>query len=233
MPASASVLALVPPVARAQPAPPQAAADDPTLLPGRENHAILSAPGMAGLEQLAVGSINGRKTQGGTTAVLLLGSDTSSNHTLPWDIVEGRVADLAAPSAVAVDNTYFEELGTKGIGSFTTLPYVFTTLANTRALREAAPDRTPSASVRVLPGRDIAEVHTVLAARLPHAEVVILGMILSLIVLGLSRDTTVLIVMTPGLAAMLLVLTVGMCACAAVCAIFKVTRIDPAVVFSR
>ena len=61
----------------------------------------------------------------------------------------------------------------------------------------------------------------------------ILGMILSLIVIWLSHETTLLIVMTPNLAMMLFALTVGMCIFAAICAIFKVTRIDPAVVFSR
>jgi putative ABC transport system permease protein len=65
---------------------------------------------------------------------------------VPWDIVEGSIRGLSAPSAVAVDRTYFEELGIKGVGdraeingnsvtittvtdgirSFTTLPYVFT-----------------------------------------------------------------------------------------------------------
>ena len=39
--------------------------------------------------------------------------------------------------------------------------------------------------------------------------------------------------MTFNLALVLLALTVGMCVFAAVCAIFKVIRIDPAVVFSR
>ena len=39
--------------------------------------------------------------------------------------------------------------------------------------------------------------------------------------------------MTPGLALLLFALTIGMCALAAVSAIFKVTRIDPAGVFSR
>ena len=58
-------------------------------------------------------------------------------------------------------------------------------------------------------------------------------MCLSLFVIWASRDTTLLIVMTPNLALMLFVLTVGMCVLAAICAIFKVTRIDPAVVFSR
>ena len=41
------------------------------------------------------------------------------------------------------------------------------------------------------------------------------------------------IVMTPGLAAALFVVTIGMCAIAAMSAILKVTRIDPAGVFSR
>jgi putative ABC transport system permease protein len=62
----------------------------------------------------------------------------------------------------------------------------------------------------------------------------ILGIMLSLVVIWASRnDPSLLIIMTPNLAALLFVLTVGMCVFAAVCAIFKVIRIDPAVVFSR
>ena len=41
------------------------------------------------------------------------------------------------------------------------------------------------------------------------------------------------IVMTPGLAALLFGLTLFMCAISAIAAISKVTRIDPAMVFSR
>ena len=61
----------------------------------------------------------------------------------------------------------------------------------------------------------------------------VLGMALSLLVIWAAEDSTLLIVMTPNLALMLLALTVGMCVLAAICAIFKVIRIDPAVVFSR
>jgi putative ABC transport system permease protein len=309
--------------------------DDPSLLPGREKHAILSTPGVAGVDELAVGFINWRKPTGGMTAVLLVGADTTTNRTLPWDVVQGSVAALSAPSAVAVDLTYFTELGverlgdraeinnrqvtvtavTRGIRSFTTLPYVFTTLANARAMLDATPEQASYTLVRVLPGHDVEEVRRALAARLPDTEVVshaefrkrsldywlfqtgagsaliagaalgiivgivivaqtlyastkdhinefatlralgasaryihkviltqavlsavvgyFLGMVLSLVVIRLSRDTTLLIVMTPKLATMLLLLTVGMCVLAAICAIFKVTRIDPAVVFSR
>jgi putative ABC transport system permease protein len=54
------------------------------------------------------------------------------------------------------------------------------------------------------------------------------------VVVWVSRnEPSLLIVMTPSLAALLFVLTVGMCVFAAICAIFKVIRIDPAVVFSR
>ena len=60
-----------------------------------------------------------------------------------------------------------------------------------------------------------------------------IGMILSLLVIWASQDTTLNIVMTPGLAGALFGVTIGMCAIAAVSAIFKVTRIDPAGVFSR
>jgi putative ABC transport system permease protein len=39
--------------------------------------------------------------------------------------------------------------------------------------------------------------------------------------------------MTPALAAFLFAITIGMCAISAVSAIVKVTKIDPAMVFSR
>lgn len=309
--------------------------DDPALLNGRERHPILSTPGVAGVQELAVGFVNWRKRGGGTTAALLVGSDTTPVGSLPWDITQGSTAALSAPSAVAVDDTYFGELGiertgdqaevnntqvtvtavTHGIRSFTTLPYVFTTLATARTLLDAAPDQASYMLVRVAAGSDIEAVRAALAARLPDADILthhefrkrsldywlfetgagaaliagailgiivgivivaqtlyastkdhlnefatlralgasaryihkvilmqailsaaigyVLGMMLSFVVIWASSKTTLLIVMTPKLGLLLLVLTVGMCTLAAICAIFKVTRIDPAVVFSR
>ena len=63
--------------------------------------------------------------------------------------------------------------------------------------------------------------------------VALVGIVLSLLVIHLSRECTLRIATTFNLAPVLLALTVGMCVFAAVSAIFKVTRIDPAVVFSR
>lgn len=59
------------------------------------------------------------------------------------------------------------------------------------------------------------------------------GIVLSLIVINLSRDCTLPIVTPFNLAPVLLALSVGMCVFGAVSATFKATRIDPAVVFSR
>ena len=61
----------------------------------------------------------------------------------------------------------------------------------------------------------------------------VLGMAISLVITAFSEQTALPIVMTPGLAAGLFAITVGMCAVSAVSAIIKVTKIDPAMVFSR
>jgi putative ABC transport system permease protein len=60
-----------------------------------------------------------------------------------------------------------------------------------------------------------------------------LGMTLSMVVVYYSESTALPIIMTPGLAALLLGLTVAMCAVSAISAIGKVMRIDPAMVFNR
>jgi putative ABC transport system permease protein len=60
-----------------------------------------------------------------------------------------------------------------------------------------------------------------------------LGMIIALTIVGLSEHTALPIVMSPELAALLLALTVAMCAISALSAIGKVMRIDPVVVFNK
>src|SRR5215831_20817725 len=61
----------------------------------------------------------------------------------------------------------------------------------------------------------------------------ILGMGITLLIVASSENTALTIVMTPGLAALLLMLTVGMCSISAISAIAKVMKIDPAMVFTR
>lgn len=61
----------------------------------------------------------------------------------------------------------------------------------------------------------------------------VLGMAISMVIVAFSGQTALPILMTPGLAAFLFAITIGMCAISAVAAISKVTKIDPAMVFSR
>jgi putative ABC transport system permease protein len=61
----------------------------------------------------------------------------------------------------------------------------------------------------------------------------VLGMAIALTVVRYTQNTALPIVMTPELAAMLFTLTLGMCAISAISAIAKVTKLDPAMVFSR
>jgi putative ABC transport system permease protein len=165
--------------------------DDPSLLSGRERHAVLSTPGVASVEELAVGFVNWRKPKGGSTAALLVGSEISRGSSLPWNVTQGSASALGAPSAVAIDSTYFSELGinklgdraevnnmevtvnavTQGIRSFTTLPYVFTTLATARTLLNASPDQSSYTLVNVAPGTSIETVRAALSSRLPDAEI--------------------------------------------------------------
>lgn len=309
--------------------------DDPSVMPGQEKYTALSVPGVASVENLLVGFSKWRKPEGGSTTVLLVGSDWDEGGLAPWNIIEGSLNDLNAPFTVSVDKSYFKDLGIKKIDdtaeingvkvrvaavnkrirSFTTLPYVFTKRQTALNLLGATASETSYTLVRVEKGADVETVRTEIARRLPDAEVLgreqfrsrslnywlfqtgagaaliagallglivgvvivaqtlysstkdhlnefatlralgasggyihqvillqamisaligyTIGMALSLLVISASQDTTLNIVMTPGLGAALFGVTIGMCAIAAVSAIFKVTRIDPAGVFSR
>ncbi len=90
------------------------------------------------------------------------------------------------------------------------------------------------ATLRAL-GSSAGYIHRVILGQAALSGVIgyVLGMAIALVVVRLSAHTPLPIVMTPKLAAGLFGLTLGMCAISAISAIVKVTRIDPAMVFSR
>jgi putative ABC transport system permease protein len=90
------------------------------------------------------------------------------------------------------------------------------------------------ATLRAL-GSSSGYIHRVilLQAALSAAIGYALGMALALSIIEASKNSALPIIMTPELAAGLLVLTIFMCAISALAAIMKVTRIDPAMVFAR
>ena len=90
------------------------------------------------------------------------------------------------------------------------------------------------ATLRAL-GSSSGYIHRVILAQAALSAVLgyVLGMSIALAIVYFSERTALPIVMTPALAALLLGLTVGMCAISAISAIGKVMRIDPAMVFNR
>ncbi len=310
--------------------------EDPSLLAGRERLQALSIDGVAEAVPVVVGFASWRKPHGGaSTSILVVGAPTTSAGLRPWNLVEGSTDDLTQPDAVAVDRSYFAQLGiarigakaeinnqkarvaavTGGIRSFTTTPHVFTSLGRARAYLGIAANKANYVLVRLAPNADAAAVRGRLAASLPDAELltpeefrhrsrlfwlfdtgagaallgsailaVIVGTIIvaqtlysstkdhlkefaTLRAIGSSRDyilkvilsqalisavigfsmaalidialvkatadAALPVVMTPALTLGLFVLTVAMCAIAAVSAIRVVTRIDPVLVFAQ
>lgn len=90
------------------------------------------------------------------------------------------------------------------------------------------------ATLRAL-GSSSGYIHKVILAQAALSALLgyLLGMSIALTVVYLSENTALPILMTPSLAALLLGLTVAMCALSALSAIGKVMRIDPAMVFNR
>ena len=97
---------------------------------------------------------------GGEQLCVVVGTDAADGALVPWNLVSGSVEALNLPDAVAVDRSYFKDLGieglnstaevrgsrvrvtalTHGIRSFTTTPYIFTTLARGRSILKMPPD---------------------------------------------------------------------------------------------
>ena len=309
--------------------------DGGILLTDRERHQALATPGVQSVLPILVSFAEWRKPGGGSSRVVVIGSDFDDKGLIPWSLTQGSLEDIKAPDAIAVDKSYLGELGIQGIGdsaqaaygrvkvraltdgvrSFTQSPYAYTTLNRARQLFGVESDRTTFFLVKLAPGTDVERVKGDLGWRLESAEVLTtqefrdrslkqwlfrtgagialiggallgslvgtvivaqtlysstkdhihefatlralgssacyihkvilaqaglsavigyaLGMTIAMAVIYASRTSALPMVMTPNLAFWLFALTVAMCAISAISAILKVTKIDPATVFSR
>ena len=137
-----------------------------------------------------IGFARWRLPSGGTTPVFIVSSDTRVGGLRPWNLVEGSLADLV-PGAVAIDQSYFDRLGTKALGAsaeirdqkvevtvvtkgiraFTTTPYVFTSLDQARAYVGTPPNKATYFLVRLAPHADVESVRSRLRTILSDSEV--------------------------------------------------------------
>ena len=164
--------------------------DGGMLLTSRERHQALATPGVKAVIPLVVRFAEWRKPAGGSTRVVIVGTDAEDGGLVPFNLVEGAWEDIKAPEAVAVDKSYLTELGIKGIGdtaqiatgrvrvraltdgirSFTQSPYTYTTLNRARALFGDS-DATSFYLVQLQPGANVNKVRRDLETRLEGAEV--------------------------------------------------------------
>ena len=96
--------------------------DDPSLLIGHEKHAALSTPGVRKAEDMIVAFSSWRKPEGGRKTFILVGLDYANGGTRPWSIDEGSIEDLSLPMAIAVDRSYFKDLGIEKRGDYAEIP---------------------------------------------------------------------------------------------------------------
>ena len=165
--------------------------EDSSMLDERERFRALSINGVAAATPLLVGFAQWRLPSGGTTPVIIIGSDMRAPGLQPWNLVAGSLEALAVPDAVAVDQTYFDRLGTSGLGdsaeirdqkaqvaavtkgirSFATSPYVFAPIERARVYMGTAPNKASYFLVRLAPNAHLASVRSRLRLILADAEV--------------------------------------------------------------
>jgi putative ABC transport system permease protein len=157
----------------------------------RERYAALATPGVARAVGLITSFADWRKPTGGTTLVVVIGTDAEEGGLSPWNLVAGDVSALGARDAVIVDKSYLQELGvsgvddtaqvgasrvrvaglTDGVRSFTVSPYVFTTLDRARTLAEMPTDDITYVLVKLAPGADAKSVRDAIRSKVPNSEV--------------------------------------------------------------
>jgi putative ABC transport system permease protein len=165
--------------------------EDPSPLDERNRFAALSVNGVFDVTPIVIGFAEWRLPGGGTTPVFVVGSDVRAPGLHPWNVVDGSADALAVPNTVAVDQTYFERLGvtglgataeirdqkvevaavTKGIRSFTTTPYVFTSLDRARVYTGTAANKAAFFLVHLAPKANVSSARKALQANLADVEV--------------------------------------------------------------
>ena len=165
--------------------------EDPSLLDASDRAKMLAVQGITQAVPVVIGFAAWTVPAGGTTPVFVIGSTDSDVGLHPWNYIQGSLETLSSPHAVAVDKTYFGRLGITGIGdateirdqpahvaavtsgirSFTTTPYVFTSLERAQAYMGTPPTKVSYFLIHVAPDADIGTIRKNLTANLSKVEV--------------------------------------------------------------
>ena len=159
-------------------------------LSGNERYTALATPGVGKVFPIVSSFNEWKKPDGGSQLCVVVGTDVADDALVPWNVVAGGLDLLKLPNAVAIDDTYFKYLGVEGVGStaeignqrvrvttlthgirsFTTTPYIFTTLDRARKLQGMPPNSASFYLVQLEEGADLETVSARSAAAAPRSR---------------------------------------------------------------
>lgn len=162
-----------------------------SVMSERKLYQVLATPGVAAADKYIVRFGQWQSPNGAQEAVQVVGFNPYSGIAGPWNVVEGSVEDLKTPDAIMIDELYKKKLGvtrvgetfeifgrrarvvgfTRGIRSFTTAPYVFTSFKNAQGYTRLNEDQTFFILVKAKPGTDLGALQHDLEARLRDVDV--------------------------------------------------------------
>jgi len=157
----------------------------------RKLNQVRAVPGVIDAQKVIAHFTQWKRHDGGQESVQVVGINVDDRLERPWNVIEGRVEDLKSPDAVILDELYKQKLGvkrvgevfeiggyrarvvgfTRGIRSFTTSPYVFTSFKNAQDFAGLREDQTLFILVRVAPGADVERVRGALLAHVADVDV--------------------------------------------------------------
>ncbi len=157
----------------------------------RKVYTVLATPGVAHASKYIARFSQWKRPDGRQESVQVVGFDPDQMLGGPWNLASGTPNALKESDNVIIDELYQEKLGvdhvnqvveingrrarvvgfTRGIRSFTTSPYVFTSFKSAQSYTGLASDQTMFLLVKVANGARVQAVRERLAARLPDSDV--------------------------------------------------------------
>jgi putative ABC transport system permease protein len=162
-----------------------------TPIPENKRYRVLAVPGVERAEKYNLQFVNWKLPSGAQENVQVAGFDLESGLGGPFHLVAGSVEDLHGEDTVIIDDLYAQKLGvtylgettemmgkrarvvgfTRGIRSFTTSPYVFTSFKNSLNYARVNANETMFLLVKVAPGANVPQVKADLLAAVPDVDV--------------------------------------------------------------
>ena len=157
----------------------------------RKVYTVLATPGVAQASKYIARFSQWKRPDGRQESVQVVGFDPDQRLGGPWNLASGTQDALKESDNVIIDELYQQKLGvdhvnqvveingrrarvvgfTRGIRSFTTSPYVFTSFKSAQSYTGLASDQTMFLLVKVANGAHVQAVQERLAARLPDSAV--------------------------------------------------------------